>query len=211
MSKISVIIPAYGVEPYLERCLDSLLRQTHRDFEAIVVDDASPDGCGAIAERYAAEDERFVVVHHETNQGLHLARVSGVERATGDYVFFLDGDDELEKSTLSSLARVLDETGADVAHLGMSCVAEAGVSEEDLDDLASLAGRAEGSELSLTIREQEDGTSKVSVRSSDKVSSRAICEVFGGGGHERASGCTIYGDAEKAREMLLNVIDEVWK
>lgn len=141
MSKISVIIPAYGVEPYLERCLDSLLRQTHRDFEAIVVDDASPDGCGAIAERYAAEDERFVVVHHETNQGLHLARVSGVERATGDYVFFLDGDDELEKSTLSSLARVLDETGADVAHLGMSCVAEAGVSEEERAAMEAYANR----------------------------------------------------------------------
>ena len=98
-----------------------------------------------------------------------------------------------------------------VACVTREMLEKAGVSEEDLDDLASLAGRAEGSELSLTIREQEDGTSKVSVRSSDKVSSRAICEVFGGGGHERASGCTIYGDAEKAREMLLNVIDEVWK
>ena len=98
-----------------------------------------------------------------------------------------------------------------VACVTREMLEKAGVSEEDLDDLASLAGRAEGSELSLTIREQSDGTSKVSVRSSDKVSSRAICEVFGGGGHERASGCTIYGDAEKAREMLLNVIDEVWK
>ena len=98
-----------------------------------------------------------------------------------------------------------------VACVTREMLGKAGAREEDLDDLASLAGRAEGCELSLTIREQDDGTSKVSVRSSDKVSSCAICEVFGGGGHVRASGCTIYGDAEKAREMLLSVIDEVWK
>ncbi len=98
-----------------------------------------------------------------------------------------------------------------VACVTREMIEKAGVCEEDLDDLASLAGRAEGSELSLTIREQADGTSKVSVRSSEKVSSCAVCEVFGGGGHLRASGCTIYGDAEKAREMLLSVIDEVWK
>lgn len=98
-----------------------------------------------------------------------------------------------------------------VACVTREMLEKAGAREEDLDDLASLAGRAEGCELSLTIREQDDGTSKVSVRSSEKVSSCAICEVFGGGGHVRASGCTIYGDAEKAREMLLSVIDEVWK
>lgn len=98
-----------------------------------------------------------------------------------------------------------------VACVTREMIAAAGVTDDALDDLASLAGRAEGCELSITIREMPDGTSKVSVRSSEKVSSLAICEVFGGGGHLRASGCTIYGDAEKACEMLLNVVDEVWK
>ena len=98
-----------------------------------------------------------------------------------------------------------------VACVTREMLERAGVTEDELDDLAALAGRAEGCELSITIREQPDGTSKVSVRSSEKVSSSAICEVFGGGGHVRAAGCTIYGDAEKAQEMLLNVIDEVWK
>ena len=98
-----------------------------------------------------------------------------------------------------------------VACVTREMLEKTGVREEDLDDLAGLAGRAEGCELSITIRELTDGTCKVSVRSSEKVSSCAVCEVFGGGGHVRASGCTIYGDAEKACEMLLNVIDEVWK
>ena len=90
-------------------------------------------------------------------------------------------------------------------------LAESGAGEDDLDDLAGLSGRAEGAVLNITIREQPDGTSKISVRSNEEVSSNAICAVFGGGGHEMAAGCTIFGDPDKAREMLLNVIDEVWK
>ena len=86
-----------------------------------------------------------------------------------------------------------------------------GAVEDDLDDLAGLAGRVEGSVINITIREQRDGSSKISVRSTEEVSSSDICAVFGGGGHEMAAGCTIYGDPEKACEMLLNVIDEVWK
>ena len=76
---------------------------------------------------------------------------------------------------------------------------------------AGLSGRAEGAVLNITIREQPDGSSKISVRSNEEVSSSAICAVFGGGGHEMAAGCTIFGSTDKAREMLLNVIDEVWK
>jgi len=90
-------------------------------------------------------------------------------------------------------------------------LAASGVQEEDMDDLASLASRVEGGELAITIREGEEGQCKVSVRSSDAVSSNEICAVFGGGGHMRAAGCTIKGSPEKVCEMLLNVIDEVWK
>ena len=98
-----------------------------------------------------------------------------------------------------------------VATVTRRMLAESGAGEDDLDDLAGLSGRAEGAVLNITIREQPDGSSKISVRSNEEVSSSAICAVFGGGGHEMAAGCTIYGDTEKAREMLLNVIDEVWK
>lgn len=98
-----------------------------------------------------------------------------------------------------------------IATVTRRMLAESGAGEDDLDDLAGLSGRAEGAVLNITIREQPDGSSKISVRSNEEVSSSAICAVFGGGGHEMAAGCTIYGDTEKAREMLLNVIDEVWK
>lgn len=86
-----------------------------------------------------------------------------------------------------------------------------GATEDDLDDLAGLAGRAEGSLLNITIREMKDGNSKVSLRSGKMVNSSEICAVFGGGGHAMAAGCTIMGTPEKAKEMLLAVIDEVWK
>ena len=85
----------------------------------------------------------------------------------------------------------------------------AGATEDDCDDLAGLSGRAEGCEINVTIREQADGSSKVSVRSVPGVSSSEICAVFGGGGHEMAAGCTIHAVPEKARDMLLAVIDEV--
>lgn len=98
-----------------------------------------------------------------------------------------------------------------VATVTRRMLAESGAGEDDLDDLAGLSGRAEGAVLNITIREQPDGSSKISVRSNEEVSSSAICAVFGGGGHEMAAGCTIYGDTDKARELLLNVIDEVWK
>lgn len=98
-----------------------------------------------------------------------------------------------------------------IATVTLDMLAESGAGEDDLDDLAGLSGRAEGAVLNITIREQADGTSKISVRSNEEVSSNAICAVFGGGGHEMAAGCTIFGDPDKAREMLLNVIDEVWK
>lgn len=87
----------------------------------------------------------------------------------------------------------------------------AGAVEDDLDDISSLAGRAEGSALSVTIREQPNGESRISLRSSPEVDCSEICAVFGGGGHAMAAGCTIKASPEDAKDMLLDVIDEVWK
>lgn len=98
-----------------------------------------------------------------------------------------------------------------VAIITREMLHEAGAGEEDCDDLAGLAGRAEGSSVNITIREREDGSSKVSVRTGSDVSSSDICAVFGGGGHAMAAGCTIDCPPEKARDMLLAVVDEVWK
>ena len=91
---VSVIIPIYKVEKYLAECVDSVLNQTYRNLEIILVDDGSPDGCGAICDAYAAQDERVRVIHRP-NGGVSAARNSGMDVATGDFVTFIDGDDWL--------------------------------------------------------------------------------------------------------------------
>lgn len=93
--KISIIVPIYGVEPYLEACLDSIQDQTHQDLEIILVDDGSPDNCGAICDKYAKRDSRFRVIHKE-NGGVASARNAGLDVATGDYIGFVDPDDWIE-------------------------------------------------------------------------------------------------------------------
>ena len=92
MAKVSVIIPIFNVEKYLARALDSLLAQTHQDWEAIMVDDGSTDGSGIIADEYASHDSRFKVIH-KTNEGVSKARNIGMEQAMGKYLLFLDPDD----------------------------------------------------------------------------------------------------------------------
>ena len=98
-----------------------------------------------------------------------------------------------------------------VAIITKEMLRQAGAGEEDCDDLAGLAGRAEGASVNITIRERDNGSSKVSVRTGRDVSSSDICAVFGGGGHALAAGCTISGSVEKARELILDVVNEVWK
>jgi len=91
---ISIIVPVYNTEPYLRACLDSVLAQTFSQWECVVVDDGSPDGCPAICDEYAARDSRFVVIHQE-NGGLSAARNAGVRAASGEYIMLLDSDDRL--------------------------------------------------------------------------------------------------------------------
>lgn len=104
--QISVIVPVYKVEPYLRPCVDSILAQTWTDFELILVDDGSPDNCGAICEEYAARDSRVRVIHRE-NGGLSAARNSGLEVAAGDYISFVDSDDLIAPDFLSRMMDVM--------------------------------------------------------------------------------------------------------
>ena len=100
---VSVVIPVYRVEPYLRACLDSVLASTLQDIEVICVDDASPDGCGAIIDEYAARDGRVTAIHLPENSGQGVARNEGFERATGEFVYFLDSDDMVAPDALESL------------------------------------------------------------------------------------------------------------
>ena len=104
---ISVVVPVYGVEPWLDRCVESLLAQTFRDFEAILVDDGSPDGCGAMCDAWAAKDAR-VRAFHKANGGLSDARNFGIGRAMGDYLAFVDPDDWVAPNYLEYLRSLFD-------------------------------------------------------------------------------------------------------
>ena len=110
---ISIIIPIYNVEPYLRRCVDSLLQQTYEDFELILVDDGSPDNCGAICDEYATLDSRVRVIH-KPNGGLSDARNAGMEIAQGAYIAFVDSDDWVTPDYLERMHTVLLETGSDI-------------------------------------------------------------------------------------------------
>ncbi|WP_055417211.1 bifunctional glycosyltransferase family 2 protein/CDP-glycerol:glycerophosphate glycerophosphotransferase [Streptomyces pactum] len=111
MPRFSVIVPAYQVQAYLPACLESVLSQSYPDLELIAVDDCSPDACGAIADEFAARDPRVRAVHLPANQGLGPARNAGMERAGGDYLVFLDGDDTLVPDALRAIADRIKETG----------------------------------------------------------------------------------------------------
>lgn len=111
--KISVVIPIYNVEAYLAECLDSVTGQTYQNLEILLVDDASPDGCGAVCDRYAENDRRIRVVHKEKNGGLAEARNTGMDAATGEYLFFVDSDDWLAADALERLYEGLKRHRAD--------------------------------------------------------------------------------------------------
>ncbi|MBR5148258.1 MAG: glycosyltransferase family 2 protein [Bacteroidaceae bacterium] len=99
---ISVIVPIYKVEQYLHRCIDSILSQSYADFELLLIDDGSPDGCGAICDDYAAKDSRVRVFHKE-NGGVSSARNLGLDNAQGEWITFVDSDDWLESDFLEKL------------------------------------------------------------------------------------------------------------
>ncbi|MBN1118677.1 MAG: glycosyltransferase family 2 protein [Bacteroidales bacterium] len=111
---ISILIAAYNVEKYLDDCLNSCINQTYRDIEVIVVNDGSTDNTRKIAEHYALNDNRVKVINKE-NGGLVSARKTGVEVANGDYVFFLDGDDNLPVNSIYSLVqKVVNSKNVDI-------------------------------------------------------------------------------------------------
>lgn len=106
--KVSVVIPVYNVKPYLERCVNSVLRQTYKDLEIILVDDGSTDGSGELCDDIATRDQRIQVIHQK-NQGLSGARNTGIRQAQGDYIIFMDSDDEwLLDDGLDALVRQCD-------------------------------------------------------------------------------------------------------
>lgn len=110
---ISIIVPIYKVEKYLKQCIDSILLQTYKNLEIILVDDGSPDNCGIICDEYAKKDKRIKVIHKK-NGGLSEARNYGIEASTGDYIMFVDSDDYISKDMCKTLLMNALKNNADI-------------------------------------------------------------------------------------------------
>ena len=111
---ISVVIPVYKVEEYLDRCVQSVVGQSYENLEIILVDDGSPDGCGAMCDAWAQKDAR-IRVRHQRNAGLGAARNRGVEMAAGEYVSFVDSDDYIAPDAIELLLRLLRDQNVEIA------------------------------------------------------------------------------------------------
>lgn len=112
--KVSVIVPVYKVENYLERCINSILNQTFHDYELILVDDGSPDESGRICEQFSANYSQIKVIH-QSNQGLSAARNRGLDIAKGDYITFVDSDDVIHFQYLEILVNEIERNHADIS------------------------------------------------------------------------------------------------
>lgn len=119
--KVSVIVPVYNVETYLPKCIESILNQTHKNLELILVDDGSPDKCPEICDEYAKKDKRVKVIHKK-NAGVSAARNDGIDFATGDFVAFVDSDDWIEPEMYEKLLQKQQEDDYDVVFCGYNMV-----------------------------------------------------------------------------------------
>lgn len=122
---ISIVIPAYNIENCIAGTLDSVLAQTYRNLQIIVVNDGSKDGTGAVLDEYARKDSRIKVIHKE-NGGVTSARVRGIAEAEGQYIGFVDGDDYIEPQMYQRLMENLNTHGAEISHCGYQMVFPSG-------------------------------------------------------------------------------------
>lgn len=109
----SIIVPVYNVENLLTRCVESIVNQTYKDIEIILVDDGSNDNCPALCDEYALKDKRIKVIHKQ-NGGLSDARNAGLDIATGDYIIFVDSDDYIERDTCQKIAQCINQLNPDI-------------------------------------------------------------------------------------------------
>lgn len=118
---ISIIVPAYNIKPFLPRCLDSILQQTYTNIEIIVVNDGSTDGTDLVIDEYASKDNRIIAIHKE-NAGVSSARAIGIQKANGEYIGFVDGDDQISPEMYEHLLGNALKYDADVSHCGYKMI-----------------------------------------------------------------------------------------
>lgn len=120
--KVSIVVPIYNDEEYLSRALDSLVNQTEKNIEIVCVDDCSTDGSYQIAKQYAVNDSRIKLIRQSKNASAFQARKVGIEKASADYIMFLDGDDEYVHNAVKTAYSKMQKTGADVVHFGANII-----------------------------------------------------------------------------------------
>jgi glycosyltransferase involved in cell wall biosynthesis len=130
MPLISVIVPIYNVEIYLEKCLNSIINQTYKNLEIILIDDGSPDNCGKICDEYAKKDKRIKVIH-KPNGGLSDARNTGLDIAKGEYIAFVDSDDYIAEEMCEELLDIAQKEEADIVVCGVYDVRKEGITVFD--------------------------------------------------------------------------------
>ncbi len=118
---VTVIIPIYNVEKYLDRCITSIVNQTYRNLEILLIDDGSPDNCPKICDDWAKKDERVRVIHKQ-NEGLGFARNTGIENASGKFICFFDSDDYIDLNTIEQSVFLAKSSNADVVIFGLNTV-----------------------------------------------------------------------------------------
>lgn len=140
--KISLIIPVYNVEKYLERCMNTVLAQTLEEIEVILVDDGSPDNCPQLCDEYETKDKRVRVIH-KANGGLGFARNSGLEVATGEYVAFIDSDDYIDLKMYEDLYLHAKSNGMDAVFCGFKIESRSGIwsSSSEVDAFTIFEGK----------------------------------------------------------------------
>lgn len=122
---VSIIVPVYNVEKYLNQCIDSLINQTYKELQIILIDDGSSDESGKICDEYAKKDKRIEVIHKE-NGGLSSARNMGLKKVRGEYVAFIDSDDYVLDHFVETLVRNIEKNQADISMCGSVCMDESG-------------------------------------------------------------------------------------
>lgn len=174
MPIFTIVVPTYNSGAYLSRCLTSLARQTFSDFQVLVIDDASTDDTNSVFERSVGGDNRFLLIHHDENRGLHLARKTGVVHATGTWTLFLDSDDELTNETvLENLACDLKNTNKQILTYRVKVDAT-----QDTPREIAIAFQAKLNRLSSNLNQEEFFEATFTDKSNGDATWHMIRRVF---------------------------------
>ncbi|WP_172638467.1 glycosyltransferase family 2 protein [Lactiplantibacillus plantarum] len=152
---LSVIVPVYNVQSYLSKCIDSVVRQTFKDFELLLIDDGSTDKSGVICDRYARNDSRIKVIH-KSNGGLSDARNAGIEIAQGDFIFFIDSDDYVHEQLFEILLHSARLHSAEIVECGVK-----DVPENSLDDYSGFDYGLEAAEAASHVYTHDEAVENI--------------------------------------------------